>query len=138
MTQPPYILDDQFGYVLRKANQRYLAIFAEVIPQLTVMQWAAIARLAQTGPLSQNLLGRETAMDATTIKGVVERLMRQGLVSTTPDPADRRRLTVSLTDAGHVLHAEIVPKAEAVTLAALGPLSGDEADLLRGLLLRLT
>ena len=62
--EPPYVLDDQIGYVLRRVTQRHLAIFSETIPGITTTQFAVLARLAQMGPLSQNLLGRETAMDA--------------------------------------------------------------------------
>ena len=90
-----YRLDDQIGYVLRRVTQRHLAIFAAAIPEVTTTQFAVLARLTETGPLSQNQLGRATAMDAATIKGVVDRLARLGLVATTADPVDRRRLTVT-------------------------------------------
>ena len=66
-----YVLDDQIGYVLRRVTQRHLALFAQAIPDVTTTQMAVLARLAQLGPQSQNALGRETAMDAATIKGVV-------------------------------------------------------------------
>ncbi|MBP9185274.1 MAG: MarR family transcriptional regulator, partial [Fuscovulum sp.] len=95
-----YRLDDQIGYILRRVTQRHLALFAAAIPEVTTTQFAVLARLAEIGPVSQNHLGRETAMDAATIKGVVDRLAKLGLVATTADPADRRRLTVSLTGAG--------------------------------------
>ena len=49
-----------------------------VIPEVTTTQFAALAKLAEQGPLSQNQLGRATAMDAATIKGVVGRLVRGG------------------------------------------------------------
>ena len=77
-----YRLDDQIGYVLRRVTQRHLAIFAAAIPEVTTTQFAVLARLAEIGPQSQNHLGRETAMDAATIKGVVDRLARLGLVTT--------------------------------------------------------
>jgi MarR family transcriptional regulator, lower aerobic nicotinate degradation pathway regulator len=132
------MLDDQIGYVLRRVTQRHLAIFSETIPNITTMQFAVLARLAQLGPLSQNLLGRETAMDAATIKGVVDRLARQGLLTTTADPADRRRLTVALTDAGHALFDQTRQAATAVSQQTLGPLSMAERSTLLALLARLT
>ena len=137
MSKTPYLLDDQIGYLLRRVNQRHLAIFADAIPQLTTTQFAALARLAQLGPQSQNLLGRETAMDAATIKGVVERLSRQGLVSTAPDPNDRRRLTVSLTEAGALAYAKAMDAAFTVTEKTLAPLTEDEAEVLHKLLQRM-
>ena len=133
-----YRLDDQIGYILRRVTQRHLAIFAAAIPEVTTTQFAILARLAEVGPLSQNHLGRETAMDAATVKGVVDRLSRLGYVATTADPADRRRLTVSLTGAGADLFAQRAATALAVSAETLAPLSADEARLLRDLLLRLT
>ena len=133
-----YRLDDQIGYVLRRVTQRHLAIFAAAIPEVTTTQFAVLARLVEIGPVSQNHLGRATAMDAATVKGVVDRLVKLGLVATSADPADRRRLTVSLTPAGERLFTDRVPTALAVSAETVAPLTGDEARLLQALLSRLT
>ena len=135
--EPPYVLDDQIGYVLRRVTQRHLAIFSETIPGITTTQFAVLARLAQMGPLSQNLLGRETAMDAATIKGVVDRLAKQGLLTTAADPSDKRRLTVTLSDQGKALFAATRDAAIEVSAQTLGPLSAQERATLMALLLRL-
>lgn len=132
-----YVLDDQIGYVLRRVTQRHLAIFSERIPQVTTTQWAALARLAELGPLSQNHLGRMTSMDAATIKGVVDRLARQGLVETTADPKDKRRLTVSLTQSGTALYRYGVTTALKVSAETTGPLTKAEQAQLLALLLKL-
>jgi MarR family transcriptional regulator, lower aerobic nicotinate degradation pathway regulator len=127
----PYVLDEQVGFLLRQVSQRHAALFAEGIgDDLTPTQWAALAKLAELGPTSQNLLGRRTAMDAASIKGVVDRLTRRGLVETRPDPEDGRRLLVALTRAGRALAAETAPRALAVTDATLAPLDpGERATL---------
>jgi DNA-binding MarR family transcriptional regulator len=133
-----YRLDDQIGYVLRRVTQRHLAIFAAAIPEVTTTQFAVLARLAEIGPQSQNHLGREAAMDAATIKGVVDRLAKLGYVTTKADPLDRRRLTVSLTAAGERLFDDRVATALAVSAETVAPLTPDEARTLKDLLLRLT
>lgn len=133
-----YRLDDQIGYVLRRVTQRHLAIFAAAIPEVTTTQFAVLARLAEIGPVSQNHLGRTTAMDAATIKGVVDRLAKLGLVTTSADPADRRRLTVSLTDAGAELFTTRVVTALQISAETVAPLTKDEVRTLQALLLRLT
>lgn len=135
---PPYVLDDQIGYVLRRVTQRHLAIFSEHIPQVTTTQFAVLARLAEMGPQSQNHLGRATAMDGATIKGVVDRLVRQGLVETCADPDDRRRLTVALTAAGADLFHRMTPTALAVSDQTLAALDTAERAQLMALLARLT
>jgi DNA-binding MarR family transcriptional regulator len=135
---PAYRLDDQIGYVLRRVTQRHLAIFSAAIPEVTTTQFAVLARLAEIGPLSQNHLGRATAMDAATIKGVVDRLAKLGLVATTADPDDRRRLTVALTEAGAALYGRRTATALEISQETLAPLAPEEQALLLALLSRLT
>jgi DNA-binding MarR family transcriptional regulator len=133
-----YRLDDQIGYILRRVTQRHIAIFAAAIPEVTTTQFAVLARLYEVGPISQNHLGRATAMDAATIKGVVDRLGKLGLVETAADPDDRRRLTVSLTKAGAELFVARVETARAVSSRTVAPLTAEEARTLSALLSRLT
>ena len=134
----PYRLDDQVGFILRQATQRHATIFASGIGGgLTPTQWAALAKLHEAGPLSQNLLGRHTAMDAATIKGVVDRLVRRGLATAEPDAADGRRLLVALTAEGDELVRRLLPHASAITAETLGPLTTAEQQTLISLLLRL-
>ena len=134
----PYALDDQIGFVLRQAHQRHTAIFAaRMIGDLTPTQFAALARLHAEGPVSQNQLGRLTAMDVATIKGVVDRLIARGLVATSPDAADARRRVVALTDIGHELILRALPVAAAITAETLEPLAADEQASLLAQLARL-
>jgi MarR family transcriptional regulator, lower aerobic nicotinate degradation pathway regulator len=133
-----YRLDEQIGYVLRRVTQRHLSIFAAAIPEVTTTQFAVLARLCEVGSLSQNHLGRLTAMDAATIKGVVDRLVRLGYVATTADPADRRRLTVTLTETGTALFSRHIDTALRASAETVAPLTAEEARTLKALLLRLT
>ena len=133
-----YRLDDQVGYVLRQANQRHTMIFAGLmIDDLTPTQWAALAKLAELGPCSQNQLGRNTAMDAATIKGVIDRLTKRGLTATTADPSDGRRLLVALTADGAALVERGRGAAEEITAATLKPLAPAEQETLLRLLRKL-
>ena len=130
-----YKLDDQIGFILRQVYQRHAVLFSDGLGEdLTPMQWAVLAKLAELGTSSQNLLGRLTAMDVATIKGVVERLSRRGLIETRPDAEDRRRLVVSLSPAGQALYGQLVAKAAEVSHLTLAPLSEAERATLRALL----
>jgi DNA-binding MarR family transcriptional regulator len=134
-----YILDAQVGFVLRQVQQRHTTIFASLmIDGLTPTQWAALAKLKEIGPSSQNLLGRLTAIDAATIKGVIDRLTRRGLTRTRSDPADGRRLLVVLTDKGEALYARARPVATRITEETLKPLGEPERAALLDLLMKLT
>ena len=137
-SKPAYILDEQIGFILRQVWQRHAAIFAAGIgANLTPTQWAALAKLAETGPCSQNQLGRLTAMDVATIKGVIDRLTARGLTETSADPQDGRRLKVSLTRNGRELAEKAASNALAITRETLAPLEANEREMLTALLNKL-
>jgi DNA-binding MarR family transcriptional regulator len=131
-----YVLDHQIGFALRLALQRHTALFAERFgdSELTRTQWAALAKLWQTGPTSQNRLGRLTGMDASTIRGVVNRLIKRGLVDSRPDKADARLLLIGLTREGAQLYRTLAPLALEITEETLSPLGKDERETLMRLL----
>ena len=135
---PSYVLDDQIGFILRQVSQRHAMIFARDIgADLTTAQWAALSKLAETGPCSQNQLGRLTAMDVATIKGVIDRLTARGLTETSADPEDGRRLRVSLTRAGQQMVEKVASNALAISRETLAPLDPREREILVALLDRL-
>ena len=133
-----YLLDEQVGYILRRASQRHAQIFQNGAPEgLTPTQFAALVRLAQVGPTSQNQLGRLTAMDVATIKGVVARLAAKGLVELAPDETDRRRTVISLTSAGTDMLIGLHDAGRAISEETLSPLSVEERETFLRLLQRL-
>ena len=137
--EPAYMLEDQVGHLLRRAHQRHAAIFQEMIgdAQLTPLQFAALAKLDDLGEVSQNELGRRTAMDAATMQGVIKRLLARGLIDRKPDPEDRRRVVLSLTADGRALIAAAKPNGHAITDETLAGLSDAERRSFLSLLKRL-
>lgn len=135
-----YVLEDQVGHLLRRAHQRHTAIFQEGIGdgQLTPLQFAALVKLDDLGEVSQNHLGRLTAMDAATMQGVIKRLLARGLIDRRPDPNDRRRLLLTPSPAGRKLMAEATANGHAITAETLAPLSAAERRTFLNLLRRLT
>lgn len=133
-----YILDDQVGFLLRVAMQRHTAIFmSRMIKQLTQTQFAALAKLHEAGPCSQNQLGRLIYLDAATIKGVVDRLAVRGLVTALSDRRDRRRLAVALTARGKAVTEQAIRAAAEATAETLAPLTADEQRAVARLLKKL-
>lgn len=59
-----------------------------------------LATLEQYGPASQAALGRRSGIHVSDMVATVNELAENGLVERAPDPADRRRNTVTLTAAG--------------------------------------
>lgn len=132
-----YCLDEQIGYLLRLANQRHLEIFNRIMPELTPTQFAALARLRQLGPLSQNELGRQVGMDIATTNGVVDRLLKKNLIRSAADQRDRRRLRISLTARGRRVITESTDFAGQITRETLAGLTPGESSQLVNLLLKL-
>ena len=132
-----YHLQEQVGFILRKANQRHLSIFAAHITDLTPPQFAALAKLHDVGETSQNQLGTLIAMDAATVKGVIDRLKARGLVDVVKHEADKRRLLVSLTAEGREAIERLIPLARQATDETLAPLNAKEAATLTKLLAKI-
>jgi DNA-binding MarR family transcriptional regulator len=134
-----YRLEEQVGFLLRKAQQRHTAIFAEEMPLgLTPTQFAALSKLKEVGPCSQNRLGRIAAMDVATIKGVVDRLKARQLVVARLDSTDQRRRLIDLTTNGHKAVAEAQRAGKTITERTLDALSPRERVSLLRLLAKIS
>lgn len=140
--EPPcsgFLLEDHIGFLLRRAHQRHVALFLEALEPhaLTPTQFAALFKAVEVGRVTQNRLGRLTAMDPATIQGVVGRLSLRGLLTRTHDPMDRRTAVLTPTEAGVALITGAVACARRAHEAALSPLNTEEQDQLLALLRRL-
>jgi DNA-binding MarR family transcriptional regulator len=123
-----YRLEDQVGFVLRKAHQRASEVFNRVMAEfeVTPQQFSTIIKLDDVGETTQNRLGRLVAMDPATTLGVVSRLRKRGLVGVRPDPAHQRRLLVGLTAEGRAAAKRMRACAHEVSEAVLAPLSPEQ------------
>ncbi|MDY0882796.1 MarR family winged helix-turn-helix transcriptional regulator [Dongia soli] len=134
-----YELESQIGFVLRRAHQRHVSIFADCMAELslTPQQFSALVKIQDEVAVSQNRLGRLTAMDPATILGVVQRLIQRGLVNRSPDPVDPRSTRLTLTEKGQELVASALPMAREATDRTLAHLSSAERKDLQRLLSKL-
>jgi len=136
---PAYRLEDQVGFLLRRAYQRASSNLIDRIGphDLTAPQFATLARLYERGPLSQNLLGRLVAMEPANIRDVVLRLKKRRLVTTRRDPGDGRLIVVGLTASGLSLVEQLLPIEIECTAKTLAKLDANEKRILYDLLGRL-
>ena len=134
-----YVVEAQAGFLLRRAHQRHAALFQDMMGarELTPTQFTALIKIIGCGTVTQNRLGRLTAMDPATIQGVVRRLAARGLVARASDPEDRRTHVLRATPAGLELAREAVACATAITAATLAPLAPEERPLFLSLLRKL-
>jgi DNA-binding MarR family transcriptional regulator len=135
-----YVVEDQIGHLLRRAHQRATAIFLAELGEkfsVTPTQYAALVKLHDLGEISQNRLGRLTAMDPATIQGVIKRLEERQLIERSGDPADRRRTTLRLSAEGEKLVVAMIPNGVKVSEVTLAPLDAAEREAVHALLRRL-
>jgi len=134
-----FLLENHIGFWLRRVAQRHAHVFQETLAghDLTSPQYAALSNTVELGHVTQNLLGRMTAMDPATIQGVVKRLTDRGLLARTSDPMDRRMSVLVPTQAGHDLIAATVALARRSHEAVLAPLSENEQQQFIAMLRRM-
>jgi len=127
-----YVLEDQVGFLLRCAHQRATETFNTVMAEfsITPTQFAALAKLDDLQAVSQNQLGRLTAMDPATISGVMGRLATRGYVQASPDPKDARVVMLGLTPTGQAAISAMKAVAANVSRTTLEPLTNAEAAAL--------
>jgi MarR family transcriptional regulator, lower aerobic nicotinate degradation pathway regulator len=125
-----YVLEEQVGFLLRCAHQRASEMFNAVMAPfgVTPRQFAALAKLDDLGSVSQNQLGRLTAMDPATISGVIARLIARGYVQQSADPRDGRLVALALTAAGSRAITAMKAVAAQVSQRTLAPLSAPEVN----------
>ncbi|EJK81055.1 transcriptional regulator [Rhizobium sp. AP16] len=121
-----YDVTQQVGHLLRRVYQRHLSIFQDNAsdPNLTSVQFVTLCALRDHGPSSQTELVKATAVDQGTIRGIIERLSARGLITTSGDEQDGRKIIMSLTLAAEHLLDEMIPAARVIselTMADLNP-----------------
>lgn len=132
-------LEDQVGHLLRRAYQRASAHLADRLKphDLTPMQFAALMRLRECGPLSQNELGRMISMPPANIHSMVGRLKKRGVLTTGRDPNDRRLILIDLSEEGARLTDALIPLDLQSSADALAPLAPAERKTFLALLRKL-
>jgi DNA-binding MarR family transcriptional regulator len=89
---------------------------------LTALQYTALTVLERHADMSAAQLARHSFVTAQSMGDMIAALTRRGLIERHRDRADRRRLVVALTPAGHALldrYRDTVAALEASMLAGL-------------------
>lgn len=94
--------------------------------------YSVLSALEEFGPASQAALGRRCGIDRSDIVALVNELSADGRVERTPDPDDRRRNVIAITDAGREFLSQLDRLLKVAQDDLLAPLSGPErAELAR-------
>jgi DNA-binding MarR family transcriptional regulator len=134
-----YDLATHPAHMIRRAHQRATFYFQQVMNglDLTPTQQAVLATLLKHGELSQNYLGRLTAMDPSTISIVVQKLLKNGHIRRRGSKKDQRLAMIRLTDRGVRFAIARLADSMEVARCVLAPLSPPEQKTLMDLLHRI-
>ena len=103
---------------------------------LTLSQFAVLEALYHLGPLSQGQLGEKILKSNANLTTVVDTLEKKALVIRNRSEADRRKVTVHLTDSGEELIAKVFPRHAEIVAKELDFLNLKEKSMLTELLKR--
>jgi len=120
---------------IRSFNRFYtreIGLLDEHLPasDLSLAEARVLYELAQQAGQTAAEIGRRLAMDKAHLSRILARFRTRGYVSSRPDPAHRKRLILSLTDAGRAAFAQLDAGTRAQIEAMLTPLGQDRQQRL--------
>jgi MarR family transcriptional regulator for hemolysin len=127
------------GFVLSQVSKAVARAFDEAMTQAggSLPTWLVLLSLMPGGDRPQSELAQAVGVQGPTLTHHLNGLEEQGLITRTRDKADRRAHQVALTAEGRARFLQLRQTAERFDARLRGELTGQEVDLLRGLLQRL-
>ncbi|MFI9749012.1 MarR family winged helix-turn-helix transcriptional regulator [Streptomyces collinus] len=128
------------SWLLGRAAARGRALVASALAEEDMRMWhhVVLSAVRDLGPVAQADLGRGVRLDPKDLVGVLNDLQSAGLVVREPDPKDRRKNAVSLTERGARLLKRCERAARAANDELLAPLSAAEREQFTAMLLRIS
>ncbi|MGW0883976.1 MarR family winged helix-turn-helix transcriptional regulator [Streptomyces sp. NPDC002671] len=128
------------SWLLGRAAARGRGLVADALAAEGMKMWhhVVLSAVRDLGPVAQADLGRSVGLDPKDVVGVLNDLQSNGLVVRSPDPRDRRKNAVTLTDEGARLLTRCEQAARAANDELLAPLSAAEREQFMGLLIRIS
>ncbi len=130
---------NNLGFVVNKVGERINRQIEGVIAPhgFTIRQYGLLVLLQAEGPQAQIVLSQRVGLDRTSVMRTVDMLEARGLLQRDPDPGDRRKHRVVLTDAGGELLSRTLPEVRQAERNVVAELSEQEQAQLLELLKRL-
>jgi DNA-binding MarR family transcriptional regulator len=126
-------LADRLGYLLKHAQLRLAALGQAALAPFGISgrELAVLVAIDDRAPASQQEVARRMAVDRTTMVALIDDLEGKGLVQRRPDPDDRRKNVVVLTDTGRTTLNQATAATREAERRLLGSLSDDESAMLK-------
>jgi len=119
----------------RRLDQWYDRQLADI--DVSTGEWAVLSELARSGedtPLTPSHLAAAANVAPSSMTHRLDRMVERGLIERAPDPDNRTRVLVRLSDAGYELYAAAIRASDLVESDLLESLSPAEIDQLAELL----
>ena len=116
------------GALLRNADLAFNRALREELARhdITFSQFQHLWQLWQSDGLAQVELSRRIGIETASSTAAIDQLEKRGLIARARDAADRRRINVTLTQAGRALQRPLTERAAAVNALARRGLSKQE------------
>jgi MarR family transcriptional regulator, lower aerobic nicotinate degradation pathway regulator len=139
MDQAPTRLRGKPSWLIGRVSARAHRLIGETMAAAGghAYHFAILAALDEFGPDSQVRIGRRCGIDQSDMHAMLNELTEQRHVARTPDPGDRRRNLITLTDTGRRRLEELDTRLTRVQHDVLNALSATERDTLIALLTRI-
>ncbi|MEZ5565858.1 MAG: MarR family winged helix-turn-helix transcriptional regulator [Gammaproteobacteria bacterium] len=134
-----YTARKSVGYLVRRVNNLMMphaqARFAD--QELTFTHWIALMSLRDDIACTCSDIARHLGHDTGATTRLIDQLEARGLVARRRDDADRRVVNLTLTDEGHAVATELMPRTVSFWNDMLADFTPTEAGTLVELLTRL-
>ena len=126
------------SWLLGRAAARGRELVTQELAAEGLKMWhhVVLSAVRDLAPVAQADLGRGVRLDPKDLVGILNDLQSAGLVVRVPDPGDRRKNAVSLTEEGGRVLARCEEAARAANDELLAPLTEDERARLMDLVRR--
>ena len=131
VSDSPGLLIQKLAHAMALEMDRKLRAY-----DVTISQWRVLKQLWQQEGRSQVELQELLNLERATINGLVQRMARSGLISSAPDPDDKRVQRIFLTERGRELRQVTQDLEEELTACTLKGFSNDERTFFVSLLRR--
>ncbi len=118
----------------KKMKQAFNKLLNDMNAGITADQWVILQELEKSNGLSQFEIAARAFKDAPTVTRIIDLLCNKQLLERQPDPDDRRKYNIFLTDLGVAKINEIMPTVEAFRADAWSGLSDQEINQLKNIL----
>jgi DNA-binding MarR family transcriptional regulator len=127
--EQPFARNASLGYLVNQlAKQMRLRLEARLAGYgVPPGQFALLLVLWEEAGLTQSEIARRLDFEQPTVANTLKRMIRDGLVQSSPDPASRKQVLVFLTEKARQLCVPLIAEAKAVNAEAVAALTAEEA-----------